>query len=74
MEGFKVTSNIAAVFFRYCLKYNIKDEKRRIEVFRRLVAKKKAKYIPRPQEYLKDKKVLVIKKSAPKGYDANNVN
>jgi hypothetical protein len=46
-DGFVITSHIGLVFFRWCCIYKIPPhDKRRVQAFQRLVAKKKAKYLP----------------------------
>lgn len=61
-EGFIVTPKIAMVFFRTCSLYKIVTEKDRLDVMRKLVARHKAKYVPHPEEFLKDKRLLRIRR------------
>jgi len=62
-EGFSLTPDIAMVFFKYCIRYKIpNNEQCKVNILRRLVAKKKAKYLRNPQEFIQGKKVLHIKK------------
>ena len=60
-EGFVMLPHTAEIFFRYCIRYKINDEKEKISVMRRLVRKKQAEYLRDPEEYLKGKKVLRIR-------------
>lgn len=52
------------LFFRICRRYKIPDTavKLKLEIFRKLVARKKAKYIPHPKEFLQGCNVINIKK------------
>lgn len=62
-EGFLMTSKMAMVFFRYIRRYNVpQDEKARLEIVRRLVAKKKAEYIRDPKAFIEGKKALIIRR------------
>lgn len=64
-EGFLTSAHMAELFFRYCERYHITARDARINVMRRLVAKKKAKYLPYPEEFLKGKRVLKIEPKGP---------
>jgi len=62
-EGFVMSAHMAEVFFWYVRRYKVPcEEKPRLAVIRRLVAKKKATYLPHPEEFLKGKKALVIRR------------
>lgn len=64
-EGFVLTPWTAGVFFRYCMRYNISDQKDKLAVMRRLVGKKKAKYVRDPKAFMTGKNVLKIDKREP---------
>lgn len=59
-EGFEFDNHNLMVFFRYCRRYDIDDRERRIELLRRMVARKQAQYLPNPQDVIRGK-VLIIK-------------
>jgi hypothetical protein len=50
------------LFWRVVMRYHIDDEKCRINLLRRLVSRNDVQYIPHPEQLLKDKKALFIKK------------
>lgn len=60
-EGFLMDVYTAEMFFRFCRRYKIDDPKDRICLVRRLVSKKKAKYLRDVEQTIKGKKVLHIK-------------
>lgn len=60
-EGFMTDAKTMELFFRYCIRYKVNGEKDRLALLRRLVAKKKAKYLPNPLEYVKGKNVLDLR-------------
>lgn len=64
-EGFLLDLTMAMVFYRYCNKYKIENKSERLLVMRRLMAKKQAKYLRDVKTFIKDKKVLLIKKEGP---------
>ncbi len=64
-EAFSFTPWMGMVFFKYCLRYNITDEKDKVMILRRLVAKKKAKYLPRIGASLQGKKIIIIRNNKP---------
>jgi len=61
-EGFIATPWVMMIFFRYCLRYHINERDAKINVLRRLTAKKKAKYIAHPHEYLQNKRILDLRR------------
>ena len=61
-EGFVATPWVMMIFFRYCLRYKVNEPTAKIKVLRRLVSKKKAKYIAHPKEYLQNKKIIDLRR------------
>lgn len=57
-EGFLGNARTMELFFRYCMRYKITSQKDKIEVLRRMTAKKKMKYIRDPKEFIKGKRVI----------------
>lgn len=64
-EGFCVNLETAALFFRYCRRYDVKTQSEKIIVMRRLVAKNKAKYIRDAKSYLNQFNVIKIDGKEP---------
>lgn len=66
-EGFELDLHTLELFYRVCRRYKVPDDAKEIKIWlmRELVRKKKAKYIPHPAEYLKNKRVLRVKKDVP---------
>ena len=60
-EGFVMSARLAEVFFRWCARYKVEGRAERVEGMRRLVAKRKVKYIRDATAFMKGKKVLHIK-------------
>lgn len=63
-EGFMMDLGTLMVFYRYCRRFKVSDDDRagKIAIMRRLTAKKKAKYIRDPQEFIKGKNALIIRR------------
>lgn len=61
-EGFILLAEDAEEFFKLCHTYNITDHDKRLQVLRLFVKNKKAKYVRDPEELIKGKKVLRVKK------------
>lgn len=59
-EGFVMTNDVVMLFFRFCRRYGIEDKQRRIEILRKLAARKKAKYIAHPKEYIQGKRIGIV--------------
>lgn len=59
-EGFFTSLDVAILFYRTCNIYKIKDERQRIALMRKIVARGKAKYIRDPQKFLADKTVIKV--------------
>lgn len=64
-EGFCVNLNTALLFYRICQRYKINNEPGRIAVMRKLVAKKKAKYVRDAKGYLENFNVIKIDGKEP---------
>lgn len=62
MEGFVLDVSTACVFWEVCRDLKLETEAQRVAVLRVLVADKKATYLRDPQTYLKDKRVLAVKR------------
>jgi hypothetical protein len=59
-EGFLGTAKDTMLFFWLCKRYHIDAEKERVQLLRRLSAKKRLKYIRDGEAYLEGKRTLRI--------------
>lgn len=59
-EGFLGNAATFEIFFRLCRRYKINGEKERIDLLRKLTAKKKLKYIRDGESFIKGKAVLKL--------------
>lgn len=60
-EGFVMNVDVAYLFYRTCKVYKIEDAKERVALLRKIVSRKKASYLPRPEEFIQGKHILRIK-------------
>jgi hypothetical protein len=59
-EGFLGTAKDMMLFFWLCKRYHIDGEKERIELLRKLTAKKRLKYLRDGEAFLREKRVIHI--------------
>lgn len=62
MEGWLMDLGTACVFYEVCRDMHLDTEEQRVALLRILVADKKVKYLRDPKTYLKDKRVMAIRK------------
>lgn len=63
MEAFIMTAEVGCVFWQLCKELKLDTEAKRVALLRILVKDHKAEYIRDPQTYLKDRRILAIRKS-----------
>lgn len=63
MEGFMLNLDTATLFFRTCDLYKVNDPAKRLEVLRKITARKKAVYLRDAEAFLEGKNVLKIKRT-----------
>lgn len=62
-EGFMLDNRNAMLFFRICALYKVVDSKKRLEILRKITARKKAVYLRDAEEFIQGKNVLKIKRT-----------
>lgn len=62
-EGFLTDLKTACLFYRFCQRYNIKNEQDRLAVMREITKRKKASYLRDVESFIKGKKTLFIKRT-----------
>lgn len=60
-EGFLLSPWMGMIFFRYCRLYKLDDPSKRVVVLRRIVARKKGRYLPYAEEFMKGRNVLDLR-------------
>lgn len=59
-----MSAAVAVLFFRYCRRYKVDKREDRVALMRRIVAKKRASYIPNPKAFIAGKRILIVRGDA----------